>query len=64
MRHKLDRSPLQRAEMERGGWTIIKWDPLRTFLAADHPDLDDLEPLIGLDPVVERGGEQMPLFGG
>ena len=28
------------------------------------PDLDDLEPLLGLDPVVERGGEQMPLFGG
>lgn len=64
VRHKLDRSPLLRAEMERGGWTIIKWDHLRTFLAAEQPDLDDLEPLIGLDPVVERGGEQMPLFGG
>ncbi len=64
VRHKLDRSPLLRAEMERGGWTIIKWDHLRTFLAAERPDLDDLEPLIGLDPVVERGGEQMPLFGG
>ena len=64
VRHKLERSPLLRAEMERGGWTIIKWDHLRTFLAAERPDLDDLEPLIGLDPIVERGGEQMPLFGG
>ncbi|MGP1674977.1 MAG: hypothetical protein ACTS8Z_07175, partial [Candidatus Limnocylindrales bacterium] len=64
VRHKLDRSPLLRSAMERGGWTIIKWDHLRTFLDADMPDLDDLEPLIGLDPIVERGGEQMPLFGG
>ncbi|MGZ9159544.1 MAG: hypothetical protein ACXW4T_00145 [Candidatus Limnocylindrales bacterium] len=64
VRHKLDRSPLLRSAMERGGWTIIKWDHLRTFLEAETPDLDDLEPLIGLDPVVERGGEQMPLFGG
>ena len=64
VRHKLERSPLLRAAMDEGGWNIIKWDHLRTFLEAETPDLDDLEPLLGLDPVVERGGEQMPLFGG
>jgi hypothetical protein len=64
IRHKLDRSPLLRAAIEEHGWNIVKWDHLRTFLAADRPDLADLEPLLGLDPVVERGGEQMPLFGG
>ncbi|HEY7701300.1 MAG TPA: hypothetical protein VIB02_03235 [Candidatus Limnocylindrales bacterium] len=64
IRHKLDRSPLLRAAIEEHGWNIIKWDHLRTFLAAERPDLDELEPLLGLDPVVERGGEQMPLFGG
>jgi hypothetical protein len=64
IRHKLERSPLLRAAMEEHGWNLIKWDHLRTFLSAEHPDLDDLEPLLGLDPVVERGGEQMPLFGG
>ena len=64
VRHKLERSPLLRAAMEEHGWHIIKWDHLRTFLAADRPDLDALEPLLGLDPFVERGGEQMPLFGG
>ena len=64
VRHKLERSPLLRAAMDEYGWHIIKWDHLRTFLAADQPDLDDLEPLLGLDPFVERGGEQMPLFGG
>ena len=64
VRHKLERSPLLRAAMDEYGWHIIKWDHLRTFLAAEKPDLDDLEPLLGLDPLVERGGEQMPLFGG
>ena len=64
VRHKLERSPLLRAAMEEHGWHIIKWDHLRAFLAAEKPDLDDLEPLLGLDPFVERGGEQMPLFGG
>ena len=64
IRHKLDRSPLLRAAIEQDSWNVIKWDHLRTFLAAERPDLDDLEPLLGLDPVVERGGEQMPLFGG
>jgi hypothetical protein len=64
IRHKLERSPLLRAALEEGGWHLIKWDHLRTFLAGDPPDLESLEPLLGLDPVVERGGEQMPLFGG
>lgn len=64
IRHKLERSPLLRAAMDEHGWNLIKWDHLRTFLSAEHPDLDDLEPLLGLDPVVERGGEQIPLFGG
>jgi hypothetical protein len=64
VRHKLERSPLLRAAMEEYGWHIIKWDHLRAFLAADKPDLDDLEPLLGLDPFVERGGEQISLFGG
>jgi hypothetical protein len=64
IRHKLERSPLLRAAMVEHGWNLIKWDHLRTFFAAERPDLDDLEPLLGLDPIVERGGEQMPLFGG
>lgn len=64
IRHKLERSPLLRAAMVEHGWNLIKWDHLRTFFSAERPDLDDLEPLLGLDPVVERGGEQMPLFGG
>ncbi len=63
VRHKLERSPLLRAAVEAGAWNILKWDHLQTFLAGDPPDLAVLEPLLGLDPIVERGGEQMPLFG-
>ena len=63
LRHKLDRSPLLRRAIDDQGWHILKSTHLRTWLAAERPDLDALEPLLGLDPVVERTGEQMDLFG-
>ncbi len=64
IRYKLGRSPLLRNALDAGGFHLIKSDHLRRWLAEDRPDLADLEPLLGLDPVVERSGEQMPLFGG
>lgn len=64
VRYKLARSPLLRAAVDEGSWTIIKSVHLRRFLAADVPDLADLEPLIGLDPAIERSSEQLPMFGG
>ena len=64
VRYKLDRSPLLRAALVSGTWHIIKSVHLRTFLARDPLDLADLEPYLGLDPPIERSGEQMPLFGG
>ena len=64
VRYKLDRSPLLRAALDEGTWHIIKSDHLRAFLARDPLDLADLEPYLGLDPLIERTGEQMPLFGG
>ena len=36
----------------------------RTWAAHEELELGELEPFIGLDPLVERSGEQMPLFGG
>jgi hypothetical protein len=63
VRHKLDRSPLLRTAMAEGAWHVLKWNHLRTFLATEPLSLDALEPLLGLDPVVERTGEQLPLFG-
>jgi hypothetical protein len=64
VRHKLERSPLLRAALEEGNWHLMKWNHLRTWLASERPDLADLEPLLGLDPVVERSGDQLPLFEG
>jgi hypothetical protein len=63
IRHKLQRSPVLREALETDGWHILKSDHLRTFAALERPTLDALEPLLGLDPTVERSGEQLPLFG-
>jgi hypothetical protein len=64
VRYKLDRSPLLRAALDEGTWHIVKSDHLRSFLANDPLNLADLEPYLGLDPLIERTGEQLPLFGG
>ena len=65
VRYKLERSPLLRAALEAGGWHLLKSDHLRRVPGrADVPDLVDLEPLLGLDPAIERTGDQLPLFGG
>jgi hypothetical protein len=62
VRYKLERSPLIRAALDAGTWHIVKSNHLRAFLGRDPLDLEDLEPYLGLDPEVERTGEQMPLF--
>jgi hypothetical protein len=64
VRYKLARSPLLRDALDEGNWHVIKSVHLRTFLERDPLDLADLEPYLGLDPSIERTGEQMPLFGG
>ena len=63
VRYKLARSPLLREALEAANWHVIKSVHLRTFLDRDPLDLADLEPYLGLDPAIERSGEQMPLFG-
>jgi hypothetical protein len=62
VRHKIERSPLIREAMERDNWHVLKWNHLRAFLDREDLDLADLEPYLGLDPVVERSGEQIQLF--
>jgi hypothetical protein len=64
VRHKIERSPLLREAIERDNWHVLKWNHLRAFLGRDEPTLDALEPYLGLDPVAERSGEQLDLFGG
>jgi hypothetical protein len=64
VRYKLARSPLLRAAVDEGPWHILKSNHLRSFLARTELELEGLEALLGLDPLVERSGEQLPLFEG
>ena len=64
VRHKLERSPLLPQELETGGWHLVKANHVRDWVRQDAVELGDLEPLLGLDPVVERTGDQLSLFSG
>ena len=61
-RLKLARSPLLRATLREDNWHILKWDHVRRLHAADEASLEQLAPLIGLDPEAEHQAEQLALF--
>ena len=63
VRLKLERSPWLRAEIERQNWHFLKWQHFDALAARDGANLDWLEPVLGLDPLIERGGEQLTIFG-
>ena len=62
LRHKIERSALLRQALHRDGWHILKADHLRRLAAKEGADLERLAPYLGLDPEIERKGEQLPLF--
>ncbi|HEY6569053.1 MAG TPA: hypothetical protein VIZ22_02125 [Candidatus Limnocylindrales bacterium] len=64
VRHKLERSPLLRTELETGDWHILKANHLREWATHEEVALADMEGLLGLDPAIERTGDQLALFGG
>jgi hypothetical protein len=49
--------------MEEDNWHILKSDHLRSLYAREEADLEELGPLLGLDPEIEKQGEQLALFG-
>ena len=63
LRLKLERSPWLRAEMARQNWHVLKWQHFATLAAREGASLNWLEPVLGLDPLIERGGEQLTIFG-
>ena len=63
LRMKLQRSPWLREELERQNWHILKWQHLQTLVDRDGARIEWLEPVLGLDPLIERGGEQLTMFG-
>ncbi len=62
VRLKLARSPLLRRALDEQNWHILKSDHLRRLHAREEADLDQLAPVLGLDPEIEREAEQLPLF--
>lgn len=63
IRLKMERSPWLRAELERQNWHFLKWEHLHTIVRREGADLESLEPVLGLDPLIERGGQQLTMFG-
>ncbi|MGH2356382.1 MAG: hypothetical protein ACRDGJ_00030 [Candidatus Limnocylindria bacterium] len=63
VRLKIERSPWLRAEIDRQNWHFLKWQHLDALSARSGASLDALEPVLGLDPLIERGGEQLTIFG-
>ncbi|MDQ2688819.1 MAG: hypothetical protein M3Y29_00905, partial [Chloroflexota bacterium] len=63
LRLKLQRSPWLRDEVERQNWHVLKWQHLDTLVARAGARMEWLEPILGLDPLIERGGEQLTMFG-
>ena len=63
VRLKLARSPWLRGEMERQNWHVLKWQHLDTLVQRPGARMEWLEPVLGLDPLIERGGEQLTMFG-
>jgi hypothetical protein len=63
VRLKLERSPWLRAEVDRQNWHFLKWQHLDALAAQDQASLERLEPVLGLDPLIERGGQQLTMFG-
>jgi hypothetical protein len=63
VRMKLERSPWLRAEVEQQNWHFLKWQHLETLGELDRAGLERLEPVLGLDPLIERGGQQLTMFG-
>jgi hypothetical protein len=63
LRVKLARSPWLRDEIARQNWHVLKWQHLDTLVARSGARMEWLEPVLGLDPLIERGGEQLTMFG-
>ena len=63
LRLKLQRSPWLRDELDRQNWHVLKWQHLADAGRPRGRRIEWLEPVLGLDPLIERGGEQLTMFG-
>lgn len=56
---KLTRTAALADIVRRRGWRLVKWAPLAAFAADPATGLGDLEPVLGLEPAVERSAHQL-----
>ncbi len=59
---KLKRDPRLTSAVEADAWQFIKFRHLRRLKAKKDLDQYDLRTVLGLDPIVEHEGAQIPLF--
>lgn len=59
---KLKRDPRLASAVAAQQWQFIKFRHLRRLKAKKNLDHHDLKTVLGLDPIVEREGAQIPLF--
>jgi hypothetical protein len=60
--YKLAHNPLWQRAVEEVGWRFIKYRHVRQLAAQEEVDEYQLRTIVGLDPIVEREGAQIPLF--
>jgi hypothetical protein len=60
--YKLQHNPLLRRAVAEGAWQFIKYRHLRRIVAAPDLTRHDLKRIVGLDPIIEHSGAQIPLF--
>ncbi len=62
LRLKLGHSPIYGRVLQQGGWTIVRWPYLQALLKQSVVDIHSLKQVVGLDPIIEKGEAQIPLF--
>ncbi|MCL7452800.1 MAG: hypothetical protein M8467_07100 [Anaerolineae bacterium] len=60
--HKLTHNPLWQQAVDEAGWSFIKYRHVRQLAAQTEVDEYALRTIVGLDPIVEKEGAQIPLF--
>lgn len=62
LRLKLRRSPIYGRILQQGGWALIRQPLLQGLLKLPVVDIHSLKRVVGLDPIIEKGEAQIPLF--
>jgi hypothetical protein len=60
--YKLTHNPLWQQVVDQTGWRFIKYRHVRQLAAQADVDEYALRTIVGLDPIVEKEGAQIPLF--